>query len=113
MSGNGGHDVTYEASTLPAWLRWDVARRSFYVRVSVQPGPDRQVLALAIDGLTALDGEDGAPPVALDGARWGETWEPRSGTYSINVGVLPGDASCVRVGFRYAHAPRARVLAVG
>jgi hypothetical protein len=107
-----GHDVMYEASDLPAWVRWDVERRSFYVQVAVQPGPDRRVLTLAVDSLIALDGREGdAKPLPLDGVRWAEAWEPRSGTYSVNVGVLPGDAMCVQVGLRYAHG--ARVLDAG
>jgi hypothetical protein len=105
--GRTGQDVVFEVSELPAWLRWDAGRLSFYVRVAVQPGPDRQVVALAVDSLTALDVAEGEDqPTPLDGVRWAEAWDPTTGTYSINVAVLPGGAMCVRVGLRYAHAAR-------
>ena len=95
----GGTDT----GSTSAALKWDSGRNTYYVSIVVQTGPDRMVTAVSIDSITDLEGggkEDLAPSAKND-VNWGGTWNASTHSFTVNIGILPGDAASVSVNYTY------------
>lgn len=106
---SGGTDT----GAMSTSLKWDGSREMYYITVVVKPGADRVVTGVRIDSLTDLEGggkEDEAPAPHNE-FDLGSTWDPTSGTFTANIGVLPGDSLTLQVAYTYTWEPAASVLA--
>jgi hypothetical protein len=104
----GGTDT----GTTSASLQWDVDRKTYFVSLVVQTGSDRHVTAVSIDGITDLEGggkEDYAPSARND-VQWNQKYDAGTNTFSVNIGVLPGDAASVQVNYTYVYDAGPSVL---
>lgn len=104
----GGTDT----GTTVAALQWDNGRKTYFVTVVVTTGSDRRVTAVSIDSITDLEGggkEDYAPSARND-VQWAQSYDAATGTFKVNIGILPGDAASVQIGFTYVYDAGPSVL---
>jgi hypothetical protein len=104
----GGTDT----GSTSASLKYDQTRK-YYVTLVVRTGSDRRITALSIDSITDLEGggkEDYAPSARND-VQWGQTFDASTNTFTVNIGVLPGDAQSVQVNYTYTYDPGPDVMA--
>jgi hypothetical protein len=105
-----GGAETESASTS---IKWDGAKRMWYVTVVIKPGADRDVTGVRIETITDLEGggKDDEAPAPHNEFDLGSTWNPATRTYTANIGVLPGDSPTVQVSYTYTWVPSASVMA--
>lgn len=104
----GGTDT----GSTSASLKYDSTRK-YYVTLVVRTGSDRRVTAVSIDSITDLEGggkEDYAPSARND-VQWGQSFDASTNTFTVNIGVLPGDAQSVQVSYTYIYDPGPDVIA--
>jgi hypothetical protein len=104
----GGTDT----GTTSSQLRWDDTRRTFYVTLVISPGADRVVKAVSIDSVTDLEGggKGDLAPSPKNNVQWGSVWDDTAKTFTVNIGVLEGDAASVSLTYTYAWDPAQRIL---
>jgi hypothetical protein len=104
----GGTDT----GTTSSDLAWDGTRRTYYVTIVVQAGSDRRITAVSIDSISDLEGggKDDLAPSPKNQLHWGDYFDAASGTYTVNIGVLQGDASSVSVAYTFTWEPSQQVL---
>ena len=104
----GGTDT----GTTSSDLSWDGTHHSYYVTLVIQAGSDRDITAVSIDSISDLEGggkEDLAPSPRND-VQWGGYFDGTTRTYTVNIGVLQGDASSVSVSYTFTWEPSQQVL---
>jgi hypothetical protein len=101
-----------DTGTTNSDLTWDGTRSTYYVALMVQAGPDRRITAVSIDSLSDLEGggKDDPAPSPRNQIHWGDLFDVATGTYTVNIAVLPGDAASVSVTYTYTWEPSQRVL---
>jgi hypothetical protein len=104
----GGTDT----GTTSSDLAWDGTRHTYYVTIVVQAGPDRRITAVSIDSINDLEGggKDDLAPSPRNAIHWGDYFDAPTGTYTVNIGILEGDASSVSVSYTYTWEPSQQVL---
>jgi hypothetical protein len=104
----GGTDTGSTSSA----LLWDSSRSRYYVTMSIQVGADRAVTSVSIDNITDLEGggKDDLAPSPLNSEQWDSAFNATTGTYSVKIAVLPGDAASVSVNYTFAWRPSDQVL---
>lgn len=104
----GGTDT----GTTSSQLKWDVARKTYYVAIVINTGADRVIKAVSIDSITDLEGggKDDQAPSPLNNVQWDSSWNDTTHTYSVNIAILPGDANSVSVNYTYSWDPSRAVL---
>ena len=102
---SGGTDTGTQSATL------QMDADGFYVTLSVNGGPDRTIKAVSIDSITDLEhlAKDDLAPSPLNNSQFGAATDA-SGTYTVSIRVLPGDAASVSVSYTYVFEPSADVL---
>lgn len=105
----GGTDT----GSTSAALKWDATRRTYYVTVVVRTGSDRTVTAVSIDSISDLEGggKGDLAPSAKNDLQWDKSWDAATATFSVNIGVLEGDAASVQVNYSYTYEPGSAVMA--
>ena len=105
----GGTDTGSTSSA----LRWDSGRSRYYVTLSIQVGADRTITSVSIDNITDLEGggKDDLAPSPVNNEQWDATFDTTTGTYSVKIAVLRGDAASVSVNYTFAWRPSDQVLA--
>jgi hypothetical protein len=85
----------------------------FFVKLVITVPPDRQVTAVSIDSITDLEhlAKDDYAPSPNNNAQRPGVMDPSKGTYTVEIGILPGDAASVSVSYSYTYQPSAAVLA--
>ena len=101
-----------DTGTTSSMLRYDGARKTYYVTLVVQPGADRKVTSVSIDSITDLEGggKDDLAPSPRNDLQWGSAWDPTGGKYTTNIGILIGDGSSVSISYTYAWEPSGAVM---
>jgi hypothetical protein len=104
----GGTDT----GTTSSDLAWDGTRHTYYVTIVVQAGSDRRVTAVSIDSISDLEGggKDDLAPSPKNELHWGDYFDEATGTYTVNIGVLQGDAASVSVSYTFTWEPSQQVL---
>lgn len=104
----GGTDTGATSSS----LKYDAARKTYYVTIVVQPGADRKVTSVSIDSITDLEGggKDDLAPSPRNDLQWGSVWDQTGGKYTTNIAILIGDGSSVSLNYTYAWDPAGAVL---
>jgi hypothetical protein len=105
----GGTDTGSTGSA----LGWDAKRRTAFVTVVVAAGADRIVDSVSIDSITDLEGggKDDLAPSPRNAQQWDATTDPVTGTYTVKIGVLEGDAASVSLTYTYRWVPAEAVMA--
>ncbi|MFX1369646.1 MAG: hypothetical protein ACFFAY_13705 [Promethearchaeota archaeon] len=104
----GGTDTGSTSSE----VAWSSSKETYYVTVVIQTGADRIVTGVSIDSITDLEGGgkgDTAPSPRND-VQWNPEWDESTRTYSVNIGILPGDAFSVSIDYTYSWDPSQAVL---
>lgn len=83
-----------------------------YVKLSITVPPDREITAVSIDSITDLEhlAKEDLAPAPHNGAQRNATMDTTTHTYSVEIGVLPGDAYSVQVSFQYTWKPSQAVM---
>jgi hypothetical protein len=104
----GGTDT----GTTSSDLAWDGTRHTYYATIVIQAGSDRTITAASIDSLSDLEGggKDDPAPSPKNDIHWGGYFDAGTGTYTVNIGVLKGDAMSVSVTYTYTWEPSQAVL---
>lgn len=104
----GGTDTGTTSSS----LKYDFARKTYYVTIVVQPGADRKVTSISIDSITDLEGggKDDLAPSPRNDVQWGSAWDPAGGKYTTNIAILIGDGASVSISYTYAWEPSGAVM---
>jgi hypothetical protein len=104
----GGTDTGTTSSS----LKWDAARRTWYVTLVVQPGADRRVISVSIDSITDLEGggKDDLAPSPRNDNQWGSSWDAGAGRFTTNIAILEGDGASVSISYTYAWDPSGPVM---
>lgn len=79
--------------------------RLHFVKLVVSTGSDRKITAVSIDSITDLEGggkEDYAPS-ARNGVQWDQKFDKATNTFTVNIGVMPGDSVSVQVNYTYTY----------
>jgi hypothetical protein len=102
-----------EADTESTSLRYNSARRLYYVSIVVRPGEDRDVTGVRIESLTDLEGggKDDKAPAPHNEIDLGSSWDPGTRTYTAKIAVLPGDSASVQIAFSYTWKPSDKAMA--
>jgi hypothetical protein len=89
------------------------ASRGYFLTLVINAGAGRTVSAVAIDNITDLEGggKNDEAPAPINDQQWGETVNSITGTYTIKIGIRPGDSASVAVNYTYTWEPGADVLA--
>lgn len=97
----GGTDT----GTTSANLNWDNSRRTYYITLVIRTGSDRKVTAVSIDSITDLEGggKEDLAPSAKNNVQWGQSYDTGTNSFSVNIGVLEGDAASVSVNYTYVY----------
>jgi hypothetical protein len=105
----GGTDT----GTTSSDLHWDAAHSCFVVTLVVQTSADRVVKAVSIDSLTDLEGggKDDTAPSPRNDIQFNKHWDEATATYTVSVGILPGDSASLNVGYTYTWDPAPAVHA--
>ncbi len=106
---SGGVDTGSVQTT----IGWNGAVGHYFVAVTVQAGPDRQVESVRIDSISDLEGggkEDRSPSPINEVSTQSPTWDPATGTFTAYIAVLPGDSQAVQVNYSYRWEPSAAVI---
>jgi hypothetical protein len=98
-----------ERGTVSAQLKRDTTKpltdpMAYFVTLKVQVPPDQEILAVSIESITDLEhlGKTDYAPSPSGGSRPGSL---QGGVYTIELGVLPGDAESVSVTYQYTWQP--------
>jgi hypothetical protein len=104
----GGTDT----GTTSSDVTWDGTHKTYYVVIVVQTGADRAIRAVSIDSISDLEGggKDDPAPSPRNDVQWGGYFDAATGTYTVNIGILKGDASSVSVSYTYTWDPSQTVL---
>jgi hypothetical protein len=104
----GGVDTGSTSST----VKRDTQRGVHFVALVIVSGADRRITAVSIDSITDLEGggKDDYAPSPINTNQWGQSWNPVTRTYSVNIAILPGDALSVSVSYTYSWEPGQQVL---
>jgi len=83
-----------------------------FVRLVVTVGPDRVATAISIDSITDLEGggKDDPAPAPRNDLQANKQWDEATHTYTVDIGVLPGDASSLSITYTYAWDPAGVVM---
>jgi hypothetical protein len=102
-----------ETESVATSLKWNGAKRLYYVTIVVKPGADRVVTGVRIDTITDLEsgGKDDEAPAPHNEFDLGSSWDPVARTYTANIGILPGDSLAVQVAYIYTWDPSPSVIA--
>jgi len=97
---SGGTDT----GSTSAALQYD-STRGYYVTLVVRTGSDRRITAVSIDSITDLEGggKDDYAPSARNDVQWDQAFDAGTNTFTVNIGVLPGDAASVQVNYTYTY----------
>lgn len=81
----------------------------YYVTLSIQVPPDRQIVAVSIESISDMEnlGKEDYAPSATGGSRPGTL---SNGVYKVDLGVYPGNAESVSVTYQYRYEPSASAL---
>jgi hypothetical protein len=98
-----------ERGTVSSQLKRDTTKAvtdpmAYYVTLKVQVASDQEVVAVSIESVTDLEhlGKTDYAPSPSGGSRPGSL---QGGVYTIELGVLPGDAESVSVTYQYTWQP--------
>ena len=94
-------------------LRWNAEKQTYFVAITVNPGPDRVVTAVRIDTISDLEGggkDDPAPSARNDVDLGPPTYDAGTNTFTAYIAVLEGDAASVQVNYSYSWDPSQAVL---
>jgi hypothetical protein len=102
----GGTDTGTTSSN----VGYDVAKKTFFVTISIPIGTDREIVALSIDSITDLEGggKDDVAPSPRNTVQWDKKFE--AGIFSVKVGIRKGDASSVSISYTYSWQPSKQTL---
>ncbi len=105
----GGADT----GTTSAALQWEPIRKTYFVTVVVRVGSDRKVTAVSIDGITDLEGggKEDYNPAPRNDVQWGGMWDSATNTFTVNIGIIEGDAASVQISYSYVYEPGPTVIA--
>lgn len=105
----GGTDTGATSSA----VAWSPGRGMAFVTVVVTPGAGRVVTQVSIDSIGDLEGggKDDLAPSPLNAQQWDAAWNGNTNSYSVKIGILPGDAASVSVNYTYAWRPSDDVVA--
>ncbi len=83
-----------------------------FVRLVITVGADRTVTAVSIDSITDLEGggKDDPAPAPRNDLQANKQWDEAARTYTVDIGVLPGDAASLSINYTYAWDPAGAVL---
>lgn len=84
----------------------------FYVKLAINVPPDREITAVSIDSITDLEhlAKEDLAPSPHNGAQRNGTMDRTAGTYTVEIGVLPGDAESIQINYQYTWQPSKAVL---
>ena len=104
----GGTDTGTSSSD----VTWDGTHKTYYVVIVIQTGADRRISAVSIDAISDLEGggKDDPAPSPRNDVQWGAYFDEATRTYTVNIGILEGDASSVQVSYTYTWEPSQAVL---
>lgn len=99
-----------DSGTTSSSLQYDYERDTVFVTVVINASPDRVVTAVSIDSITDLagGGKDDLAPSPRNGVQWGQTTS--GSTFTVNIGVVPGDSESVTVNYTYTYDPAGPVM---
>jgi hypothetical protein len=105
----GGTDT----GTTSSDILWDQQRQKYYVCIVINTGSDREIKSVTIDSITDLEGggKDDYAPSPENGEHWGDSFDPATRTFTVNIAVLPGDAWSVSINYTYSWDPSADTMA--
>ena len=103
----GGTDT----GSTSADLQWNSSLGAF-VRLVITVGADRIVTAVSIDSITDLEGggKDDPAPSPKNDLQANKQWDEATRTFTVDIGVLPGDASSLSINYTYAWDPAGVVM---
>lgn len=104
----GGTDTGTTSSAIGV----DPGRRRYFVNLSITPGRDRVVRAVAIDSITDLEGggKDDTAPSPINNEQWDAATDPATGAFSVKIAILPGDSASVSISYTFQYDPPQAVL---
>jgi len=84
----------------------------WYLTLVIHAGADRQITAVSIDSISDLagGGKEDIAPSARNDVQWEQEYESRTGTFTVNIGVRPGDSVSVQVNYSYVYEPGSQIL---
>ena len=104
----GGTDT----GTTSCTVAWDNSQHTYFVTLVIHTDADRQITAVSIDSINDLEGggKDDQSPSPLNKLEWGQKWDSTARTFTVNIGVNPGDSSSVSVAYTYTWEPSGAVM---
>jgi len=91
----------------------DRDRDMHFLTLVIAAGAGRVVDAVAIDAVTDLagGGSDDPAPAPRNDQQWEPAFNPTTGTYTVKIGIKPGDSDSVTVAYTYTWSPSPDVIA--